>query len=51
MRCRKNFVDLTPIERERLADAFNDVFTRGLIASFADEHNEHFNHADPPIST
>lgn len=44
MRCRTNFVDLTPIDRERLADAFNDVFARGLITSFADEHEEHFNH-------
>ena len=44
MRCRKNFVDLTPVERERLADAFNDVFSRGVISSMADEHEDHFNH-------
>ena len=44
MRCRNNFIDLTPIERDRLADAFNDVFSRGVITSMADEHEDHFNH-------
>lgn len=44
MRCRKNFTELTPVERERLGDAFNDVFSRGVIASMGTEHNDHFNH-------
>ncbi|MBQ5948694.1 tyrosinase family protein [Massilia sp. ST3] len=44
MRCRKNFIDLSPVERERLADAFNDAFSRGVIASMAGEHDAHFNH-------
>ncbi|ANY84025.1 hypothetical protein BB934_37820 (plasmid) [Microvirga ossetica] len=44
MRCRKNFIDLTPIERERLADALNDAFSRGVISNLASEHDDHFNH-------
>lgn len=44
MRCRKNFTDLSPVERERLADALNDTFSRGVIASLAGEHDSHFNH-------
>lgn len=44
MRCRKNFVDLTSVERERLADALNDAFSRGVITNFATEHSDHFNH-------
>ena len=44
MRCRNNFIDLTPVERERLADAFNDVFSRGVISDLAAQHEEHFNH-------
>ena len=44
MRCRKNFVDLSTDERDRLAAAFNDLFTRGLINTYASEHGNHFNH-------
>ena len=42
MRCRKDFLALKPDERERLAAAFNDVYARGLIASFAREHDRYF---------
>ena len=42
MACRKNFIDLTNDERDLLAGAFNDLFARGLIGTFADEHEHHF---------
>ncbi|MFB6367631.1 tyrosinase family protein [Paenibacillus elgii] len=44
MYCRKNFIDLTVEERDRLAAAFNDLFTRGLIDTYAHEHGDHFFH-------
>ncbi|MDQ3286678.1 MAG: tyrosinase family protein [Pseudomonadota bacterium] len=37
-------MDLTPLERERLADALNDAFSRGVISNLASEHDDHFNH-------
>ncbi|WP_262267494.1 tyrosinase family protein [Microvirga yunnanensis] len=43
MACRKNFLDLTNDERDLLAGAFNDLFARGLITTFSDEHEHHFN--------
>lgn len=42
MTCRKNFIDLNNDERNLLAGAFNDLFARGLINTFADEHEHHF---------
>ena len=38
MRCRKDFMDLTPLERDRLASALNDLHDRGLITTFANAH-------------
>ena len=43
MVCRKNFIDLNNDERNVLAGAFNDLFARGLIDTYADEHEHHFN--------
>ena len=42
MRCRKDFLALKPDESQRLAAAFNEVYARGLIASFAREHDRYF---------
>ena len=41
-RCRRDFLDLTDLERSRLAGAFNDVYASGLIASFAQQHADYF---------
>jgi hypothetical protein len=43
MRCRKNFVDLTPDERNWLADGLNALYASGLVAAYADEHSADFN--------
>lgn len=43
MYCRKNFVDLTADERDRLAAAFNDLYSRGVIEHHATEHGLNFN--------
>lgn len=43
MYCRKNFVDLTSDERDRLADALNDLYSRDVIEHHADEHGSNFN--------
>ena len=42
MRCRKDFLELKPDERTRLAAAFNGVHSEGLITSFAQEHDDYF---------
>jgi hypothetical protein len=42
MACRKNFLDLNNEERDLLAGAFNDLFARGLIDTFAHDHEHHF---------
>jgi hypothetical protein len=42
MACRKNFLDLDTDELNLLAGAFNDLFARGLITTFAEEHEHHF---------
>jgi len=43
VRCRKNFVDLSPDERNWLADGLNALYASGLVAAYADEHNADFN--------
>jgi len=42
MYCRRDFTDLSAVERDRLAAAFNDLFDRGLIDTYAHEHEHHF---------
>ncbi|MFM0124580.1 MULTISPECIES: tyrosinase family protein [Paraburkholderia] len=42
MACRKNFLDLDNEERDLLANAFNDLFARGMITMFADHHGNNF---------
>ncbi len=42
MYCRKNFVDLTADERDRLAAEFNDLYSRGVIEHHATEHGLNF---------
>ncbi len=44
MRCRKDFMDLSVEERDRLAAALNEVHSRGVISAYASEHEQHFNH-------
>lgn len=44
MYCRKNFIDLTVEERDRLAAAFNDLYSKGQITAYANEHGNHFDH-------
>lgn len=44
MPCRKDFMDLTAIERNRLADALNQLYDDGLITNFANLHNSSWNH-------
>lgn len=39
MPCRKDFMDLTPVERNRLADALNQLYDYGLIEDIADTHD------------
>ena len=53
MRCRKDFMELDPAELTRLAAAFNTVYSSGLIASFAKEHDDYFSngiHRGPGLS-
>ncbi len=42
MYCRKNFIDLTADERNRLADALNELFDDGMIEHHAHHHEEYF---------
>lgn len=39
MRCRKDFMDLTPAERDRLADALNELYASGVITTYANAHD------------
>ena len=39
MNCRKDFLDLTPDERDWLADALNELYDRGRITAIADTHS------------
>lgn len=42
MHCRKNFLELTEDERNRLAAAFNAIYADGTIKGHADHHEEYF---------
>jgi len=44
MLCRKNFIDLTPPELDRLADALNELYDDGLITDFANLHRDAWDH-------
>ncbi len=53
MYCRKNFIELTIDERNRLADALNELYDSGTITTFANEHDANwFNiHRGPAFLT
>lgn len=40
MYCRKDFLNLTPIERNRLADALNELYDSGRIDVYAQVHED-----------
>jgi hypothetical protein len=44
MRCRRDYRDLAPAESQRFIAALYDAKARGVVDSFADEHNVHFTH-------
>jgi hypothetical protein len=44
MRCRKNYRDLTPVERDRLVQALHHVKAAGIVDQYAAEHETHFSH-------
>ncbi|MGB2713656.1 MAG: tyrosinase family protein [Vicinamibacterales bacterium] len=44
MRCRKNYRDLTPVERDRLVQALYHVKALGIVDQYAAEHETHFSH-------
>lgn len=44
MRCRRDYRDLTPAEKQRFIDALYDAKARGVVDAFADEHDVHFSH-------
>jgi hypothetical protein len=44
MRCRKNYRDLTPAERNLFVQALNHVKATGLVDQYASEHETHFSH-------
>jgi methionyl-tRNA formyltransferase len=44
MRCRKNYRDLTSIERDRLVQALYHVKATGIVDQYAAEHETHFSH-------
>ena len=44
MRCRKNYRDLTSVERDRFIQALFHVKAAGIVDQFASEHESHFNH-------
>lgn len=44
MRCRRDYRDLSSAEKQRFIDALYDAKARGVIDSFADEHDVHFSH-------
>lgn len=39
MYCRKNFVNLTPSELNRLGNALNELYNQGVIGTYADAHD------------
>lgn len=44
MHCRKNYRELTPVERDRFVQALYHVKAAGIVDQFASEHEEHFAH-------
>ena len=44
MRCRKDYRELTSVEKIRYVQALYHVKSAGVIDAYADEHAEHFNH-------
>jgi hypothetical protein len=44
MRCRKNYRDLTTVEKDRFVNALYHVKASGVVDAYADEHAAHFNH-------
>ena len=44
MRCRKNYRDLTTVERDRFVQALYHVKATGVVDQFAAEHDSHFSH-------
>lgn len=44
MRCRKNYRDLTPAERDRFVQALYHVKGNGVVDQYAAEHDTHFSH-------
>lgn len=44
MRCRKNYRDLTPTERDRFVQALYHVKAAGIVDQFSSEHEAHFSH-------
>ena len=44
MRCRKNYRDLTDIERDRFVHALYHLKSTGVVDAYANEHASHFNH-------
>jgi hypothetical protein len=45
MRCRKNYRDLTTVEKDRFVQALHFVKAAGVVGAYADEHEMHFNHS------
>ena len=44
MRCRKNYRDLTDVERDRFVQALYHVKSTGVVDEYANEHAAHFSH-------
>jgi hypothetical protein len=44
MRCRKNYRDLTTVERDRYVQALYHVKSTGVVDQLANEHETHFHH-------
>lgn len=44
MRCRKDYRDLTPAERDRFVQALYHVKANGIVDQYAEEHATHFLH-------
>src|SRR5687767_2237144 len=45
MRCRKNYRDLTPVERDRFVQALYHVKSTGIVDQFANDHDTFFHDA------
>ena len=44
MSCRKNYRDLTTVERDRFVQALYHVKSTGIVDDYANEHASHFSH-------